>query len=198
VGIATGGAGDEPRQADEAATGPEPSTSGAGPVGAPADDAGPTLLEVARIGKAHGLKGQVVVHPTSNRPGRFAAGSVLHGVPVRGVARDLVIETSRPLQQKWVVRFEGTSDREGAEALRGITLYGEPLDDLDDDELWIHELIGAVVWEGERELGPVVAVEANPAHDLLVLESGALIPMVFVTGTEPGRIEVVLPTGLVE
>ena len=162
------------------------------------DGAEPRLLEVARIGKAHGLKGQVVVHPTSNRAERFAVGSVLHGVSARGVASDLVIETSRPLQQKWVVGFAGSADREGAEALRGTTLYGEPLEALDDDELWVHELIGSVVWEGERELGPVVAVEANPAHDLLVLESGVLIPVVFVTGSAPGRIEVVLPTGLVE
>jgi 16S rRNA processing protein RimM len=198
VGTDTGGEHDAPRPADEAVTGPEPSGDGAGPAVAPPEESAPTLLEVARIGKAHGLKGQVVVHPTSNRPERFAVGSVLRGVSVRGVATDLVIETSRPVQQKWVVGFAGAVDREGAEALRGTTLYAEPLDDLDDDELWVHELIGAVVWEGERELGPVVSVEANPAHDLLVLASGVLIPMVFVTGAQPGRIEVVLPAGLVE
>jgi 16S rRNA processing protein RimM len=198
VGIDTGGADDGPRPADEAGRGPEPSDDAVGPAVAPAPASGPLLLEVARIGKAHGLKGQVVVHPTSNRAERFAVGSVLHGVSVRGATSDLVIEASRPLQQKWVVRFAGSVDREGAEALRGTTLYAEPLDDLDDDELWVHELIGAVVWEGDRELGPVVAVEANPAHDQLVLESGVLIPVVFVTGTQPGRVEVVLPAGLVE
>ena len=118
---------------------------------------------------------------------------------MRGPARDLVVRTSRPMQDKWVVGFEGATDRTAAEALRGTTLHAAPLDDeLDDDELWVHELIGATVWHGERELGEVVAVEANPAHDLLVLASGALIPVVFVTGTSPGRIDVDVPEGLVE
>ena len=48
------------------------------------------------------------------------------------------------------------------------------------------------------ELGTVTAVEANPAHDLLVLDGGALIPIVFVTGHEFGRLTVDVPDGLFE
>jgi 16S rRNA processing protein RimM len=169
---------------------------------APAGAAGATddgLLEIGRIGRAHGLRGEVVVHPTSNRAGRFAPGSTLEGRPVRGPARDLVVGTSRALKDKWVVGFVGSTDRTTAEALRGTTLHALPLvDELDDDELWVHELIGSTVWHGERELGLIVSVEANPAHDLLVLESGALIPVVFVTAAAPGRVDVDVPAGLVE
>ena len=45
-------------------------------------------------------------------------------------------------------------------------------------------------------VGRVVAVEANPAHDLLVLDGGALVPMVFVVSTEPGVVLIDPPDGL--
>jgi 16S rRNA processing protein RimM len=44
----------------------------------------------------------------------------------------------------------------------------------------------------------VVAVEANPAHDLLVLDDGALVPVVFVVEHTPGRVVVDPPAGLLE
>ena len=47
-------------------------------------------------------------------------------------------------------------------------------------------------------LGRVEAVQANPAHDLLVLDSGALIPIVFVVDTQPGVVTVDVPDGLLE
>ena len=61
----------------------------------------------------------------------------------------------------------------------------------------MHELIGAEVRDraGAR-IGLVDAVQANPAHDLLVLDTGALVPMVFVVEHEPGVVVVDLPDGL--
>ena len=47
-------------------------------------------------------------------------------------------------------------------------------------------------------IGVVEAVQANPAHDLLVLDNGALVPVVFVTDHEPGVIVVDLPDGLLD
>jgi 16S rRNA processing protein RimM len=49
------------------------------------------------------------------------------------------------------------------------------------------------------ELGTVSGVEANPASDLLVLSGGGLIPLTFVTGSEPGvRVTVDIPDGLLD
>jgi hypothetical protein len=42
----------------------------------------------------------------------------------------------------------------------------------------------------------VTAVEVNPASDLLVLDDGHLVPLRFVTATEPGRVTVDVPEGL--
>ncbi len=151
-------------------------------------------LEVGRIGKAHGLKGEVVITPITNHVERFAVGSVLHVEDA-----PLTILSSRPQSHRFVVRFEGVDDRNGAEALRGRFVHADPLDAPPDDELFVHELIGAAVVGPEGEpYGTVESVEANPAHDQLVLDSGALVPMVFVVRQEAGRIVIDPPAGLFE
>ena len=56
------------------------------------------------------------------------------------------------------------------------------------DALWVHELVGATVRDAAgTALGTVASVEANPASDLMVLESGGLIPVRFVTAHDAGR-----------
>jgi 16S rRNA processing protein RimM len=65
------------------------------------------------------------------------------------------------------------------------------------DGLWVHELIGClVVGTDGTAHGTVETVEANPASDLLVLDSGALVPLRFVVASEPGSLTVEVPAGL--
>jgi 16S rRNA processing protein RimM len=118
-------------------------------------------------------------------------------------------------RDRYLVQFEGLEDRAGAERLHGVDLSAEPLEVA--GALWVHELVGATVvdvssgaeaaglecereGERERELGRVAAVEANPASDLLVLESGVLIPARFVVRIrqEDHVVEVEIPEGLLE
>jgi 16S rRNA processing protein RimM len=151
-------------------------------------------LEVGRVTKPHGLKGDVLVWAISNRPERFDTGAVLE---VAGVERRIV--SARPHGDRWLVHFDGVDDRDGAEAIRGALLTGAPLADEDDDEVWAHEVVGAtLVDRAGAVLGTVTAVEANPAHDLLVLDSGALVPVVFVVEHGAGRVVVDLPDGLLD
>lgn len=150
------------------------------------------MLDVARIVKPHGLKGEVVVELLTNRTERAQAGTVLHSD--RG---DFAIVRSSPHQGRWIVQFEGVDSIDKANELRGTVLRAEPLDD--PDALWVHELIGAqVVDTVGTDLGTVKEVEANPASDLLVLEGGGLVPLTFVVKTEPGRITVDPPPGLLD
>ncbi len=142
--------------------------------------------------KPHGLRGEVVVELVTNRTERVAPGSVLSSP-----AGELRVTRSSPHQRRWIVAFEGVSDHEGAEALRGAVLSAEPLED--PDALWVHELVGTeVVGVDGRPYGTVVSVEANPASDLLVLEAGALVPLRFVVARGPGRVVVDPPEGLLE
>jgi 16S rRNA processing protein RimM len=168
--------------------------------------ADPPLLEVGRIVRAHGIRGEVIVEAVSNRPERFAAGSELTAGPRRFVVLRAgphggPERAGRVARGRWIVAFEGVGDRNQAEALRGTVLFGEflPGEDSDGDELWVHELVGAEVTDPSGTvLGRVAAVEANPASDLLVLEEGALVPMVFVVETAPGRVVIDPPAGLLE
>ncbi|HRW37355.1 MAG: 16S rRNA processing protein RimM [Acidimicrobiales bacterium] len=150
------------------------------------------LLEIGRVGKAHGLKGEVTVTITSDRPERTAPGAVWF---LRGERR--VVAAIRPFQTKWIARLEGCSDRNAADALVGTVVEAEPIED--PDALWVHELVGAEVRTPDgRSWGSVVAVLANPAHDLLELDDGTLVPEVFVTDHSglPEHIVVDPPEGL--
>jgi 16S rRNA processing protein RimM len=157
------------------------------------------LLEIGHITRPHGLKGEVVVVLVTSVEGRLAPGSAFE---CRG--RELVVERSQPIPGKvgprggqWLVRFHGVGSREAAEALAGATLQAEPLAEAEAEDLWVHDLIGAeVVGTGGESHGMVTAVEANPASDLLVLDSGALVPLRFVISAAAGKVTVDVPDGL--
>lgn len=151
------------------------------------------------IGRPHGLRGDVVVHLVSNRDERLAPGSSLVCS-----GRPLVVTSSQPVPGKagahgtqWLVHFQGVDDRSAAEALVSGLLEAEP--GPSGDGLWVHELIGAtVVGPDGEDRGTVVAMEANPASDLLVLSTGALVPLRFVAGRDRGVVRVDTPPGLFE
>jgi 16S rRNA processing protein RimM len=150
-------------------------------------------LEVGRVAKAHGLRGQVLVDLWSDRTERLAPGSRLDSA--RG---PLVVIASAPHQDRFIVSFEGVTTREAADRLHGVVLCAPPLDD--PSVIWIDQLFGAEVVDAAGvSRGTVVTVEANPASDLLVLDSGALVPLTFVTSVEANRRVVVdAPDGLFE
>lgn len=137
----------------------------------------PDRLEVARITKVHGLRGEVVVDLVSTEVSRLDPGATLE----RDAGPALVVVASRPHQGKWLVAFEGVGTREAAEALPGTVLRAEPIDD--PDALWLDEVVGATVRTVAGDpCGTVVEVHPNPAADLLELDSGALVPATFVLG----------------
>jgi 16S rRNA processing protein RimM len=157
------------------------------------------LLEIGRIARPHGLRGEVVVGLVTSVEDRLAAGTTLE---CQG--RELVVERSQAVPGKlgprggqWLVRFAGVETRDAAEALAGAALRAEPLAGASSEGLWVHELIGSEVVDlAGAGHGTVTSVEANPASDLLVLDSGALVPLRFVVATEPGKVTVDVPEGL--
>jgi 16S rRNA processing protein RimM len=159
----------------------------------------PRRLEVGRVGRPHGLHGEIAVTFVSDRVERTTPGAVLFAPAADGTAQTLVIETARPHQGRWLLCFAGVDDRTAAEALRGTILSADELPSTDVGELWVHQLVGATVYDtAGGEIGEVVAVQANPAHDLLVLDGGALVPVTFVVEHGPERVVVDLPDGLLE
>jgi 16S rRNA processing protein RimM len=157
-------------------------------VSTPGDDN--VMLEVGTVTRAHGLRGEVVVQLVTDRLERVAPGSVL---TVAG--RELEVVGSRRDKNRWLVRFAGVSDRDAAEALRG-PVTAPALDD--PDVLWAHQLIGLRILDGGIDRGEVVALQENPASDLIVSDSGVLVPLRFVTDVSAGAVNVVVPAGLFE
>lgn len=154
-------------------------------------------VQVGYISRAHGIKGEVLVNLTSNVLDRMSPGSTLYTI-----SKTLTILSSSPHQGKWIVHFEGIDTRTQAENLRGTVLKAVPLDS--PDELWVDDLVGLdVIDQGANNLGKVTEVESNPASDLLVLESGHLIPLTFVELGDKhyrisGKVYVNIPEGLLE
>lgn len=154
------------------------------------------LLEVGRVDKPHGVRGDVIVSLITDRTERVAPGTTLYAD-----GRRVVVVSSRPHQARWIVHFDGVDTREAADALHGAVLRAEPLTIDAGDVLWVHQLIGSTVVDAGdgRELGVVESVEANPASDLLVLAGGGgLIPARFVVSHGDGRVVVDIPEGLLD
>ena len=162
---------------------------------------------VARIGKAHGLRGEVTVQVLTGAPDeRFVPGASFATDPAS--SGPLVLRSARDNNGILLLGFEHTDDRSGAETLRGIRLLAEALaDDGDDEEWYERDLVGlkAVTVDGD-EVGEVVALESRPAQDLLVLRLThggearipfvtALVPVVDVEG---GRVVLDPPPGLLD
>ena len=146
------------------------------------------LIIVGRIVKAHGIRGELKVFPETDDPERFFDfESVLVGEDAENTVR-LTIENLRfqPSSRglTLIVSFEEIKTRDDAESLVKTYLYvSESELTLDEDEFFIHELIGCSVWslEGE-EIGSVKDVLEMPAHLVyLVKRSGkpdVMIPAV--------------------
>jgi len=172
-------------------------------------------LVVARIGRAHGIKGEVTVEVRTDAPDqRFVPGAVLlvapprSGSPLPGRPATLTLETVRDHNGILLLGFAGVSDRNQAEALRGAVLEAELPDASDEEDAWYdHELIGLkAVDPSGTALGDVVAVEHSGAQDLLVVRrpDGVRRLVPFVTAIVPavdvaaGHLVIDAPAGLIE
>jgi 16S rRNA processing protein RimM len=161
-------------------------------------------LTVARVGKAHGLRGEVALDLRTDDPeARLGVGTRLETRPVG--AGPLTVGGVRVHQGRWLVAFEGVRDRTGAEALRGVELVVE-VEASDEEDAWYpHELAGLRAEDTDgRELGRVEGLEHLPAHDALVLREPdgtrtlvpfvrQIVPVVDVPG---GRVVLDPPGGL--
>jgi 16S rRNA processing protein RimM len=170
------------------------------------------LRVVGRVVKAHGLRGELVVEPsTDNVAERFAPGVVLHlSRGPRSVATDrvLTITGARQHSGRLLVTAEEIADRDAAEAVRGAALSAAASDAATDDpdEYHDHQLEGlsAQLADG-TVVGTVTAVDHGAGGDTLVLDGpdgevlvpfvSAIVPTVDLAG---GRVVLDPPEGLLD
>ncbi len=129
-------------------------------------------LQVARIGKPHGIRGEVTVQVLTDAPGdRFVPGTEFVVEPAS--AGGLIVESARWNKDILLLAFEGIETRNQAETLRGAKLFIETEElDEDDDEGWYeHELVGLEARVGSQVVGKIAALHTLPVQDLLVVET---------------------------
>ena len=170
-----------------------------------------SVLLVARIGKPHGLRGEVTVQLHTDDPeARFPDGAVLvtRAAAGSGVPRQLTVRSTRVHRGIWLIGFEEVPDRTGAESLRGTQLFVDAADveSGDDDDGWYEdELVGlSVVTPDGAVVGEVTGLETRAVQDLIVVRLAgggeALVPFVEQIVPEvdlaAGRLVVDPPPGL--
>jgi 16S rRNA processing protein RimM len=143
-------------------------------------------LTVARIGRPHGIKGEVTIELHTDDPElRFAPGSKIKSDQEN--RKELIVEGLRLHSGYWILKFLGIDTRNSAEELRGAVLQCDVdiEEEYEDGSYHVARLIGMKVLqsqsEGEIEIGLVSDVLNLPGQDLLVLDSPTgekLIPMV--------------------
>lgn len=170
-------------------------------------------VRVARIGKPHGIRGEVTVEIFTDSPSsRFEAGAVLQ---VRMLnSTELYFDTLTVEKARWnnkilLLKFEEFADRNTAEALRNAELFAH-VDRIHDEDGWYaDELVGLEVYEGSTnssKIGEVVGLISGDAQDLLelVLLDGREVLIPFVDAIVPeidkeqGAVVITPPPGLLE
>ncbi len=163
---------------------------------------------VARVGKAHGLKGEVTVQVHTDDPDRRLVPDAVFVTEPAG-AGPLVLRTVRLHQGTFLLGFEGCHDRNAAQALRGtLLLLDHSEQDDDEPDAWrAEELVGFVVELTDGTVvGEVSGLHPRAAQDLLevrLTEGGtALVPFVeeMVPEVDESTRRVVIdpPEGLLE
>lgn len=176
---------------------------------------GPEVV-VGRIGKAHGIKGEVSVEPRTDEPERRFADAVVlttrtpQSAAPHGTDRPttLTVRRTRWHQSRLLVTFAEVEDRTAAEALRGLSLVVRIDPDEapeDPEEFYDHQLVGLEVstTDGAR-VGEVSDVIHGTAQDLLAVRTPegreVLVPFVSqlvpVVDVRRGRVEVADRPGL--
>ena len=170
-------------------------------------------VRVARIGKPHGIRGEVTVQIFTDSPhSRFQVGNTLKLKGNEGFSipfKELTIEKSRWNKKILLLKFVEFSDRNTAEALRDLELYA-PADHLDEEDYWYAEdLVDFSVYENTYESSPIGSVTnliTRGVQDLLEVQlvdgRNVLLPFVFeiVPEIDETRRAIVItpPPGLLE
>lgn len=162
------------------------------------------LVLLGAVLGAHGIRGEVKLRSFTADPAAIANYGPLRTKD----GRRLEIAKLKPARDGFIAAFKGITDRDQAEALRGLELYvpRAALPAQAQDEVYVHDLIGLpVVAADGTELGQVIGVENYGAGDLLDVrvvdrKDTVLIPFSepYVTEADSKRIVVELPAGYLD
>ena len=168
-------------------------------------------LIVGRVAKAHGVTGELVVDVRTDDPElRFAPGAILRAKASDHRERNYVVAAVRPHGNRLLLRLEGGSGRDAADAMRGslFVIDSEDLPPINEpDTFYDHQLEGLLVrTTAGRDIGTVTEVLHTAAGELLAVDRAdadeLLVPFVSAIVTsvslDSGIVEIDPPEGLLE
>ncbi|GAB3702969.1 ribosome maturation factor RimM [Mariniluteicoccus flavus] len=137
---------------------------------------------VGRIGRPHGIRGEVAVEPRTDEPDRrFSPGAVLRE---EGGRRTFTVAATRWHSERLLVTFEEYADRTAVEGVRGVLLVAVAAADEvpeADDEFYDRQLVGLTVLTAAGEVAGTVRGVVHLAQDLLEVDTPGgvrLVPFV--------------------
>jgi len=159
--------------------------------------------------KTQGRRGEVAAEVHSDVPDRFLKGMRLWALLKNGERREVSVEDLWPHKSFLVLKFEGVETISEAEALVGAELQVPRADraKLEPGWTYLSDLIGCALFDGEREIGPVIDVKfgAGEAPLLVVKGSGKLIHEIpfaeaYLRQVDIGRkqVRMILPEGMLD
>ena len=126
---------------------------------------------VARIGAAHGVRGEVKLWSFTQDPSAVAGYGPLESEDGK---RRFEIETLRAAKDHLVARLKGIDDRDAAEKLRNTDLFvpRDRLPEIEDSDTFYHtDLVGmSAVTKDGAELGTVSALHNFGAGDVIEIK----------------------------
>ena len=150
------------------------------------------LLLMGRLGRTHGVRGELKTVPETDDPQRFAGVERLFVGAAPEGARPLAVDGVRFQYPKGrtvvLLAFDGIDTVEDAEALRGLNVYADPddLEPLAEGEAYLHDLVGLAVVVVDEAGEPV----GDPIGTVRDLYDGAQLLFAI---DRPGLGEVLLP-----
>jgi 16S rRNA processing protein RimM len=129
------------------------------------------IVELGVITRPHGVRGEVRVHPwnpDSPLLGQLESLILLEGEGSRRVR----VESARKVPKAFILALEGVRGREGAEALRDVrvAVLRDELPSLEEDEVYLVDLVGLAVVQDGKRIGEVVEVLEYPSIECLRVE----------------------------
>ncbi len=168
------------------------------------------ILLIGKIGRAHGLRGDVKIQPLTSDSERFRLlKSCLLLSADEKTSREIAIDGVKLLPDMVLLKLRGVDSREQAEPLNGsyLAVAREQAVELPPDTWFICDLIGCAVYDqNEGCLGEVADLLQSTAQDVYVVrQSGqpdllfpalkTILKKVDIAGR---RIDILLPEGLFE
>jgi 16S rRNA processing protein RimM len=132
-----------------------------------------TSIEVGRVSKAHGIRGELRVDlHWSDSEALREVDEVMLDFGDKGV-RKFAVEVARPVPRGVLLKLVGVDDRNAAELLRGalVRIERTEMPALEDGEYYLVDLIGAKVVGPDGPVGDVVEVRTHPSVDTLVIRT---------------------------